>query len=171
MRLAVLAGALEVAGVDRCRGQLAGLAEVCDAAPGPPHARRSRPCDTASASCVAHPSRTRRAASVRFCERSVSKLQLAGLDLGAVLLALEVAHLRASGLSAARSRRWRTWAVEGMLTKPHSRGSRVRRRAAKPSGPTPWARMRKDSLLPRRWHRQRSQMSRVSNSSRSGVAP
>ena len=44
--------------------------------------------------CVAHGLETRPRLAVRFCERSGDELQFAGLDLGAVLLALEVAQSR-----------------------------------------------------------------------------
>ena len=86
--LAVLAGALEVAGVDRRRGELAGLRGV-RSAPGPPHAAGLDPVGVGG--CVAHG--LEGVAPVAEVLRPVGdEFQLAGLDLGAVLLALEVAQ-------------------------------------------------------------------------------
>ena len=86
--LAVLAGALEVAGVDGCRGQLAGLRGV-RSAPGPPHAAGLDPVGVGG--CVAH-GLERVAPGGEVLRPVGDEFQLARLDLGAVLLALQVAQ-------------------------------------------------------------------------------
>ena len=98
LRLAVLPRADEVAGVDGRRGQLAGLAERgCRAAGRQVSPVSLRYCVGRR---VAH--LLEGVAPVAEVLRTVGhQLQLAGLDLGAVLLALEVAELRGEPVDGA----------------------------------------------------------------------
>ena len=96
-RLAVLAGTDEVAGVDSGAGERAGPAGVA-AVPGPPHVAGLFAVGVRGR--VAH--LLEGVAAVSQVLRAVGdELQVAGPDLGAVLVALEVAQVRAEAVDAA----------------------------------------------------------------------
>ena len=162
--LAVLAGALEVACVDGCGGEVPGPAGVT-AVPRAPDLAGLGAVGVGGG--VAH--LLEGVAAVAEVPRPVGdEFEFAGVDLCAVLGAFEVAHpgrepidgaVEAEGLVCACS----------MLTKPQRRLSRSSA-SWKPSGVTPSAMMRNASLTAARAS-SRSQTSLGSCSPGSGVAP
>ena len=138
------------------------VCEVCD----PRRGRHMLPVSTRYASAAAAHGLEGVAPVAEVLRPVRHKLQLAGLDLGAVLLALEVAqagHQLVGGAVEALG-----LGVEHVDEAPQQALAFVA--SCVPSGPTPWARMRKASLTAS-MASSASQTSRVSNSSRSGVAP
>ena len=161
--LAVLAGADEVAGVDGGGGQLAGLRGVGSPARTPGAAGLGTVCVGGR---VAH-GLEGVAPVVQVLRPGGDQLQLAGLDLGAVLLALEVAHRRRQLVGGAVESFG--LAVEHVDEAPEQALALVGELRSR-LGRRRRLRMRKDSRTASMASFS-SQTSRVSNSSRSGAAP